>query len=138
MLPCLIDRLGDAKDQVRDQDQSLLLKIMDQAASPQVSSSHTVEIKQLTHIVLLCVVAVFVGQNVGKLQAQEQQDQRRTVPLSHRHSEHVSPTSGSDVMMKNLALSFVPDDGYFICPLKIVCLSDPLPVLLLPGMELKA
>lgn len=37
VLPSLIDRLGDAKDQVRDQDQSLLLKIMEQAASPQVS-----------------------------------------------------------------------------------------------------
>uniref|UniRef100_A0A3Q2P8J0 Cytoplasmic linker associated protein 1a n=1 Tax=Fundulus heteroclitus TaxID=8078 RepID=A0A3Q2P8J0_FUNHE len=36
VLPSLIDRLGDAKDQVREQDQALLLKIMDQAASPQV------------------------------------------------------------------------------------------------------
>lgn len=36
VLPSLIDRLGDAKDQVRDQDQTLLLKIMDQAANPQV------------------------------------------------------------------------------------------------------
>lgn len=36
VLPSLIDRLGDAKDQVRDQDQALLLKIMDQAANPQV------------------------------------------------------------------------------------------------------
>nr|XP_055072441.1 CLIP-associating protein 1a isoform X27 [Misgurnus anguillicaudatus] len=35
VLPSLIDRLGDAKDQVRDQDQILLLKIMDHAASPQ-------------------------------------------------------------------------------------------------------
>ncbi|XP_034160132.2 CLIP-associating protein 1a isoform X34 [Pangasianodon hypophthalmus] len=35
VLPSLIDRLGDAKDQVRDQDQTLLLKIMDQAANPQ-------------------------------------------------------------------------------------------------------
>ncbi|XP_041856672.1 CLIP-associating protein 1a isoform X5 [Melanotaenia boesemani] len=35
VLPSLIDRLGDAKDQVRDQDQTLLLKIMEQAASPQ-------------------------------------------------------------------------------------------------------
>ncbi|XP_035988473.1 CLIP-associating protein 1a isoform X20 [Fundulus heteroclitus] len=35
VLPSLIDRLGDAKDQVREQDQALLLKIMDQAASPQ-------------------------------------------------------------------------------------------------------
>uniref|UniRef100_A0A8B9LV33 Cytoplasmic linker associated protein 1a n=1 Tax=Astyanax mexicanus TaxID=7994 RepID=A0A8B9LV33_ASTMX len=35
VLPSLIDRLGDAKDQVRDQDQTLLLKIMEQAANPQ-------------------------------------------------------------------------------------------------------
>uniref|UniRef100_A0A8C1PV89 Cytoplasmic linker associated protein 1a n=1 Tax=Cyprinus carpio TaxID=7962 RepID=A0A8C1PV89_CYPCA len=35
VLPSLIDRLGDAKDQVRDQDQTLLLKIMEQSASPQ-------------------------------------------------------------------------------------------------------
>ncbi|XP_074219588.1 CLIP-associating protein 1 isoform X13 [Camelus bactrianus] len=35
VLPSLIDRLGDAKDSVREQDQTLLLKIMDQAASPQ-------------------------------------------------------------------------------------------------------
>ncbi|XP_034404519.1 CLIP-associating protein 1-B-like isoform X1 [Cyclopterus lumpus] len=35
VLPSLIDRLGDSKDQVRDQDQLLLLKIMDQAANPQ-------------------------------------------------------------------------------------------------------
>uniref|UniRef100_A0A671TDR6 CLIP-associating protein 1-like n=1 Tax=Sinocyclocheilus anshuiensis TaxID=1608454 RepID=A0A671TDR6_9TELE len=36
VLPSLIDRLGDAKDQVRDHDQTLLLKIMEQAATPQV------------------------------------------------------------------------------------------------------
>ncbi|XP_052349548.1 CLIP-associating protein 1a isoform X5 [Oncorhynchus keta] len=35
VLASLIDRLGDSKDQVRDQDQILLLKIMEQAASPQ-------------------------------------------------------------------------------------------------------
>ncbi|XP_049321502.1 CLIP-associating protein 1 isoform X6 [Astyanax mexicanus] len=35
VLPSLTDRLGDAKDQVRDQAHSLLLKMMDQAASPQ-------------------------------------------------------------------------------------------------------
>ncbi|XP_035265876.1 CLIP-associating protein 1a isoform X31 [Anguilla anguilla] len=35
VLPSLMDRLGDSKDQVREQDQALLLKIMDQAASPQ-------------------------------------------------------------------------------------------------------
>ncbi|XP_030283928.1 CLIP-associating protein 1a isoform X37 [Sparus aurata] len=35
VLPSLIDRLGDSKDQVRDQDQTLLLKIMEQATTPQ-------------------------------------------------------------------------------------------------------
>ncbi|CAL8309083.1 unnamed protein product [Merluccius merluccius] len=35
VLPSLMDRLGDAKDPVREQDQALLLKIMDQAANPQ-------------------------------------------------------------------------------------------------------
>lgn len=36
MLPSLLDRLGDSKDSVREQDQTLLLKIMEQAANPQV------------------------------------------------------------------------------------------------------
>lgn len=45
------------------------------------------------HVVFVCVVAaVRVGQNAGRLQTQEQQDQRRSVPLSHRHAEHVSQT----------------------------------------------
>ncbi|XP_069791012.1 CLIP-associating protein 1a isoform X4 [Narcine bancroftii] len=35
VLPSLIDRLGDAKDQVREQDQNLLLKIMELSATPQ-------------------------------------------------------------------------------------------------------
>ncbi|KAM6467516.1 CLIP-associating protein 1 [Liasis olivaceus] len=35
VLPSLIDRLGDSKDSVREQDQALLLKIMEQAANPQ-------------------------------------------------------------------------------------------------------
>nr|XP_012777854.1 CLIP-associating protein 1 isoform X18 [Maylandia zebra] len=35
VLPSLIDRLGDAKDQVRETDQTLLLKIMEQTANPQ-------------------------------------------------------------------------------------------------------
>ncbi|KAM9804815.1 LOW QUALITY PROTEIN: CLIP-associating protein 1a [Neosynchiropus ocellatus] len=35
VLPSLIDRLGDAKDQVREQDQALLMKIMEQSATPQ-------------------------------------------------------------------------------------------------------
>ncbi|XP_032412036.1 CLIP-associating protein 1-B-like isoform X14 [Xiphophorus hellerii] len=35
VLPSLMDRLGDSKDQVREQDQALLLKVMDQSANPQ-------------------------------------------------------------------------------------------------------
>ncbi|XP_037768826.1 CLIP-associating protein 1 isoform X36 [Chelonia mydas] len=35
VLPSLLDRLGDAKDSVREQDQALLLKIMEQATNPQ-------------------------------------------------------------------------------------------------------
>lgn len=32
-----MDRLGDGKDQVRDQAQSLIIKLMEQAATPMVS-----------------------------------------------------------------------------------------------------
>lgn len=39
VLPSLLDRLGDSKDSVREQDQTLLLKIMEQAANPQVHST---------------------------------------------------------------------------------------------------
>jgi len=53
VLPSLIDRLGDSKDQVRDQAQSLLLKIMDQAANPQVKR--------------FCF-AVCLGPNAGRFQ----------------------------------------------------------------------
>ncbi|CAN2389100.1 Cytoplasmic linker associated protein 1 [Pristimantis euphronides] len=35
VLPSLMDRLGDAKDSVREQDQTLLVKIMEQSSSPQ-------------------------------------------------------------------------------------------------------
>lgn len=49
VLPSLIDRLGDAKDQVRDQDQALLLKIMDQAANPQVLDSMLVHSNVFHH-----------------------------------------------------------------------------------------
>ncbi|XP_029461060.1 CLIP-associating protein 1 isoform X18 [Rhinatrema bivittatum] len=35
VLPSLLDRLGDSKDSVREQDQSLLLKIMEQSTTPQ-------------------------------------------------------------------------------------------------------
>ncbi|XP_062869643.1 CLIP-associating protein 2 isoform X7 [Trichomycterus rosablanca] len=34
VLPALVDRLGDGKDQVRDQAQSVILKLMEQAATP--------------------------------------------------------------------------------------------------------
>uniref|UniRef100_A0A8C5PNE5 Cytoplasmic linker associated protein 2 n=1 Tax=Leptobrachium leishanense TaxID=445787 RepID=A0A8C5PNE5_9ANUR len=34
VIPVLLDRLGDAKDQIRDQAQSLILKLMDQTAPP--------------------------------------------------------------------------------------------------------
>lgn len=46
----------------------------------------------LTDNPLCCVVIVCVGPNAGRLQTQEQQDQRRSVPLSRRHAEHVSLT----------------------------------------------
>uniref|UniRef100_A0A8C2PES5 TOG domain-containing protein n=1 Tax=Capra hircus TaxID=9925 RepID=A0A8C2PES5_CAPHI len=45
VLPSLIDRLGDAKDSVREQDQALLLKIMDQAANPQVRLGCSCKVK---------------------------------------------------------------------------------------------
>ncbi|XP_068102282.1 CLIP-associating protein 1 isoform X21 [Hyperolius riggenbachi] len=35
VLPSLLDRLGDAKDSVREQDQTLLLKIMEMSSNPQ-------------------------------------------------------------------------------------------------------
>ncbi|XP_072323365.1 CLIP-associating protein 2 isoform X9 [Scyliorhinus torazame] len=35
LVPALVDRLGDTKDQVREQTQNLILRIMDQAVSPQ-------------------------------------------------------------------------------------------------------
>ncbi|XP_051520211.1 CLIP-associating protein 2-like isoform X14 [Myxocyprinus asiaticus] len=34
VVPALVDRLGDAKDQVREQTQALILKLMDQTATP--------------------------------------------------------------------------------------------------------
>uniref|UniRef100_A0A8C2EC28 TOG domain-containing protein n=1 Tax=Cyprinus carpio TaxID=7962 RepID=A0A8C2EC28_CYPCA len=34
VLPALVDRLGDAKDQVREQAQALILKLMEQTATP--------------------------------------------------------------------------------------------------------
>lgn len=37
VVPALVDRLGDAKDQVREQAQALILKLMEQTATPMVS-----------------------------------------------------------------------------------------------------
>lgn len=96
VLPSLIDRLGDSKDQVRDQDQALLLKIMDQAANPQVQHTHVSRVSERRSIAvwsfqpLNSVFSVRVGANDGRLQAQEQPDQRRTLPLSHLHAQCVS------------------------------------------------
>lgn len=39
VVPALVDRLGDAKDQVREQAQALILKLMEQCATPMVSIS---------------------------------------------------------------------------------------------------
>lgn len=36
VIVALIDRMGDAKDKVRDETQTLILKLMDQVASPMV------------------------------------------------------------------------------------------------------
>lgn len=36
VIVALIDRLGDAKDKVRDKTQALILKLMDQVAPPMV------------------------------------------------------------------------------------------------------
>lgn len=100
VLPSLIDRLGDAKDQVRDQDQALLLKIMDQAANPQVVLESRADVEHMQvcggrtpHVV--CVSAVCVGENDGRLQAQEHQDQRGTVSVPHLHLKRVSVTASS-------------------------------------------
>lgn len=36
VIVALIDRMGDAKDKVRDEAQTLILKLMDQVAAPMV------------------------------------------------------------------------------------------------------
>lgn len=72
-----MDRLGDAKDQVRDQDQALLLKIMDQAANPQVSSCFlrpAIDVPCDFYFFTISAhhfLPVRVGANDGGLQTQE-------------------------------------------------------------------
>ena len=44
VVPALVDRLGDSKDQVREQSQAVILKLMEQSANPMVSiisATHT-------------------------------------------------------------------------------------------------
>lgn len=94
-----MDRLGDAKDQVRDQDQALLLKVMDQAANPQVSSCLLRSAIDICYAFSLSTtlvhrfLAVRVGADDGGLQTQEQQDQRGSLPLSHLNLECVRHTT---------------------------------------------
>ncbi|KAK7497575.1 hypothetical protein BaRGS_00011215, partial [Batillaria attramentaria] len=60
VLPAVIDRLGDAKDQVRDQAQQLLLKLMLPASSPQyvferMSGAFTHKLWHVREGVLVCL-----------------------------------------------------------------------------------
>lgn len=41
VIAALIDRMGDAKDKVRDEAQTLMLKLMDQVAPPMVGLHFT-------------------------------------------------------------------------------------------------
>lgn len=68
VLPSLIDRLGDSKDQVRDQDQALLLKIMDQAANPQVQhSTHVSRVSErsIDHCLIISTSELCVFSSCG-------------------------------------------------------------------------
>ncbi|EMP38186.1 CLIP-associating protein 1 [Chelonia mydas] len=47
VLLALIDRMGDAKDQVREQAQTLILKLMDQAAPPMVRDAALLAIVEI-------------------------------------------------------------------------------------------
>lgn len=91
-----MDRLGDAKDQVRDQDQALLLKIMDQAANPQVLSHLLCSVFYISDLYYIfinfihLILPVRVGADDGGLQTQEQQDQRGSLSLSHFNLKCVS------------------------------------------------
>lgn len=91
-LPSLIDRLGDSKDQVREQDQALLLKIMDQAANPQVHNKTAKSPQRQQDSswgLCVCLSAVRVGEDDRRFQAQEQPNQRRTLPVPHLYFECV-------------------------------------------------
>ncbi|XP_056659979.1 CLIP-associating protein 1-like [Monodelphis domestica] len=62
VLSAFLDRLGDSKDQVREQAQSLILKLIDRAASPMYVWEHlTVGFKHKNHRcregVCLCLIA---------------------------------------------------------------------------------
>lgn len=49
VVPALVDRLGDGKDQVRDQAQTIILKMMEEAATPMVSNSCVLTIFVILH-----------------------------------------------------------------------------------------
>ncbi|XP_036366143.1 CLIP-associating protein 1-B isoform X15 [Octopus sinensis] len=60
VLPAVVDRLGDAKDQVRDQAQKLLLKLMMPASSPQyvferITSCFTHKLWHVREGILVCL-----------------------------------------------------------------------------------
>lgn len=44
VIVALIDRMGDAKDKVRDEAQTLILKLMDQVAPPMVGLHFRIQI----------------------------------------------------------------------------------------------
>lgn len=118
MLPSLIDRLGDAKDQVRDQDQSLLLKIMEQAASPQVSRSHMLEIRQRKHPVC-CVLLQYLWDRM--LGCFKHKNSRTREGLCLCLIATLDTWVQPQVLIWRLTtlLSFVPDDWYFTCPMSV-------------------
>lgn len=96
VLPSLIDRLGDSKDQVREQDQALLLKIMDQAANPQVKPPPPVSLSaggsNADRRSCFTVFPVCVGANDGRLQTQEQPEPRGSLLVPRVHPQRVSHT----------------------------------------------
>ena len=53
-------------------------------------SGREVALRRFCYNAVGVVVAVRVGPNAGRLQTQEQPDQRRSVPLPHLYAEHVS------------------------------------------------
>uniref|UniRef100_A0A8C6PKA1 Cytoplasmic linker associated protein 2 n=1 Tax=Nothobranchius furzeri TaxID=105023 RepID=A0A8C6PKA1_NOTFU len=55
VLPALVDRLGDAKDQVRENSQALILRCMDQTTSPMVRHTHSSVSTRNLHLCSSCL-----------------------------------------------------------------------------------